>query len=447
MDIWNRCVEKLKEELPYNQIATWIMPLQPEMGEGGLRLFAPNRFVMNWVKDNYLTRLTSIFQELSGSDSQEISLSIGSRSAPKTKTSSEFKRGFTAPGSDQTFEQRLADGNINPRYSFDLFVEGKSNQIAKAASIQVSLNPGKVYNPLFIYGGTGLGKTHLMHALGYELLRKDPGFRVLYIDSNRFVQDMVTALRHNKMDEFKSRYRSVNALLIDDVQLFAGKDRTQEEFFHTFNILFESQQQIVLSSDRFPKEVSGLEERLKSRFGWGLTVAIEPPDIETRVAILQSKACALGMDLPQEVAFFIGKRIRSNVRELEGALARLKANSQFTGSQISLDFTRDALRDLFVAQDKQITLDNIKKVVAEFFSLQISDLTSANRSRSLARPRQMAMALAKDLTSHSLPEIGKAFGGRDHTTVMHATKKITELRLSDPNIDDQYTNLLRKLTN
>lgn len=311
----------------------------------------------------------------------------------------------------------------------------------------MSLNPGKVYNPLFIYGGTGLGKTHLMHALGYELLRKDPGFRVLYIDSNRFVQDMVTALRHNKMDEFKSRYRSVNALLIDDVQLFAGKDRTQEEFFHTFNILFESQQQIVLSSDRFPKEVSGLEERLKSRFGWGLTVAIEPPDIETRVAILQSKACALGMDLPQEVAFFIGKRIRSNVRELEGALARLKANSQFTGSQISLDFTRDALRDLFVAQDKQITLDNIKKVVAEFFSLQISDLTSANRSRSLARPRQMAMALAKDLTSHSLPEIGKAFGGRDHTTVMHATKKITELRLSDPNIDDQYTNLLRKLTN
>ncbi len=337
--------------------------------------------------------------------------------------------------------------NINPNFTFDSFVEGKSNQLARAASLQVGMNPGTAYNPLFIYGGVGLGKTHLMHALGNMICSNNPAAKVVYLHSERFVSEMVKALQHNTIDEFKRQYRSVNALLIDDIQFFAGKERSQEEFFHTFNALFESQQQIVLSSDRFPKEVSGLEERLKSRFGWGLTVSIDSPDLETRVAILQSKALQLNAELPTDVAFFMGKRIRSNIRELEGSLRRVIANSQFTGKPITLEFAKEALRDMLAAQDKQITIENIQKTVAEYFQIRASDLLSSKRSRSIARPRQIAMTLAKEMTSHSLPEIGEAFGGRDHTTVLHANRKISELKESDARVGEDYANLLRILTN
>ncbi len=337
--------------------------------------------------------------------------------------------------------------NLNPNFTFDKFVEGKSNQLARAASCQIGENPGVAYNPLFIYGGVGLGKTHLMHALGNMILAQKPNARVVYLHSEGFVADMVKALRHNTINEFKKHYRTVNALLIDDVQFFAGKERSQEEFFHTFNALFESQQQIVLTSDRFPKEVNGLEERLKSRFGWGLTVAIEPPDLETRVAILKSKAIQLfKLELPNEVAFFIGKRVRSNIRELEGALRRIVANSEFTGKDITLDFAKHSLKDMLAAQDKQITIDNIQKTVAEYFNIRTSDLLSAKRSRMYARPRQIAMTLAKELTNHSLPEIGDSFGGRDHTTVLYATRKISELREADIRVQEDFSNLLRTLT-
>jgi chromosomal replication initiator protein len=312
--------------------------------------------------------------------------------------------------------------------------------------MQIGQNPGIAYNPLFIYGGVGLGKTHLMHAVGNTILESNPRARVVYLHSERFVADMIRALQHNKIDDFKKTYRSVNALLIDDVQFFAGKERSQEEFFHTFNALFESRQQIVLSSDRFPKEVAGLEERLKSRFGWGLTVAIDPPDLETSVAILHSKASQLGVSLPDDVAFFVGRRIRSNIRELEGALRRLVANSQFTGRPFSLEFAKEALKDMLAAQDKQVSIENIQKTVAEYYNLRTSDLLSAKRSRSIARPRQVAMALAKELTKKSLPEIGQAFGGRDHTTVLHATRKVKELIDSDAAVEEDYKNLLRTLT-
>ena len=312
--------------------------------------------------------------------------------------------------------------------------------------MQIGQNPGTAYNPLFIYGGVGLGKTHLMHAVGNIVLSTNPNARVIYLHSERFVAEMIKALQHNRIDEFKKTYRSVNALLIDDVQFFAGKERSQEEFFHTFNALFESRQQIVLSSDRFPKEVVGLEERLRSRFGWGLTVSIEPPDLETSVAILHSKASLWGVELPEDVAFFVGRRIRSNIRELEGALRRLVANAQFTGKPITMELAKHALRDMLAAQDKQVSIENIQKTVAEYYKLRASDMLSAKRSRSIARPRQVAMALAKELTKHSLPEIGRAFGGRDHTTVLHATRTIKNLREGDATLEEDYKNLLRTLT-
>lgn len=447
VEYWESCVERLKDELPAQQISTWIMPLQAVLTEKGIQLYAPNRFVMDWVKKHYQERILAIFRELTGDSCKEVILSIGSRPVKKEAVPISLPPQLRQPVKDNDLEKKIKEGNLNASFTFELFVEGKSNQIARAASVQVGQNPGTAYNPLFIYGGVGLGKTHLMHALGNMMLRRNSTARVVYLHSERFVSEMVKALQHGRIDDFKKRYRSVNALLIDDVQFFAGKERSQEEFFHTFNALFESQQQIVLSSDRFPKEVSGLEERLKSRFGWGLTVAIEPPDLETRVAILQSKAIQMGVELPGDVAFFIGKRIRSNIRELEGALRRLIANSQFMGRAITLDFARDALRDLLAAQDKQITIENIQRTVADFYRLQTTELLSAKRSRSIARPRQIAMTLAKELTSHSLPEIGSAFGGRDHTTVLHATRKITELRIIDPKVDEEFTNLLRKLNN
>jgi chromosomal replication initiator protein len=425
------------------QFNTWIRPLQIVEDQNNLKLLAPNRFVLDWVRNHYLDAIQDHLNNLCDGKPPIVKVEIGSKRRPTAKQNDQLEsKKLVRPE-----EKNLSiESNLNQSFVFETFVEGKSNQIARAASMQIGENPGKAYNPLFIYGGVGLGKTHLMHAVGNMMLKKNPQARVVYLHSERFVAEMVKALQHNTIEQFKKRYRSVNALLIDDIQFFAGKERSQEEFFHTFNALFESQQQIILSSDRFPKEVSGLEERLKSRFGWGLTVAIEPPDLETRVAILQSKALQLNVELPNEVAFFMGKRIRSNIRELEGALRRVIANATFTGREINLDFAKNALRDMLAAHDKQITIENIQKTVAEYFQIRTSDLTSSKRSRSIARPRQIAMTLAKELTNHSLPEIGNAFGGRDHTTVIHANRKVKELRESDPRISEDYSNLLRTLS-
>jgi len=438
--LWNRCVEYLESELTDQEFNTWIRPLQADEEGAEVRLFAPNKFVLDWVKSHYQEQITLLLRQISDGKINQVTLGIGGsrrRSEPES-----------VPAREKTTRLRpQVKSNLNPDFIFDTFVEGKSNQLARAASVQIGENPGRAYNPLFIYGGVGLGKTHLMHAIGNSILRNNPSATVLYKHSEGFVAAMVRALQHNKIDDFKREYRSVNALLIDDVQFFAGKERSQEEFFHTFNALFESKQQIILTSDRFPKEVSGLEERLKSRFGWGLTVAIEPPDLETRVAIIKSKAAQLfGVDFPNEVAFFIGNRVRSNIRELEGALRRIVANAEFTGRPVTLEFAKEALRDMLAAQDKLVTIDNIQKTVAEYFKIRTSELLSSTRSRTIARPRQIAMSLAKELTNHSLPEIGSAFGGRDHTTVLYATRKIAELKESDHRVEEDYGNLFRTLT-
>jgi chromosomal replication initiator protein len=444
--LWEACVARLEEALPLQQFNTWIRPLQALEEGDALVLLAPNRFVLDWVKNHYLAVIGELIGELTGTaKDREIRLEIGSRERRDRPKAPTAVHGSSRPRTTARTIERDAS-NINPEFTFDSFVEGKSNQIARAAGIQIARNPGKVHNPLFIYGGVGLGKTHLMHAIGNLMRQDSPDARVVYLHSEGFVAEMVKALQHNTIEDFKKRYRTVNALLIDDVQFFAGKERSQEEFFHTFNALFESQQQIVLSSDRFPKEVEGLEDRLKSRFGWGLTVAIEPPDLETRVAILKSKAQQLfTVDLPNDVAFFVGKRVRSNIRELEGALRRIVANAEFTGKSITLDFAKDALRDLIAAQDKQVTLENIQKTVADYYKIRTSDLLSAKRTRTIARPRQLAMALAKELTNHSLPEIGNAFGGKDHTTVLYATRRVAELRETDTRVEEDYANLLRIL--
>lgn len=462
VQVWVECLSLLQEDLTSSEFNTWILPLQAQEQGESMHLYAPNRFVMDWVKAHYEQRIETLCTQVSGGRIREVSFEIGSlarssdeeaKRRPGTRSSSRSSRGHSqglngipAACTGEALARRRLESNLNPDFNFDTFVEGKSNQIARAASIQIGRNPGTDYNPLFIYGGVGLGKTHLMHAVGNIIVETNPVASVVYVHSERFVSDMIRSLQHNKIDEFKKRYRRVNALLIDDVQFFGNKDRSQEEFFHTFNTLFETKQQIVLSSDRFPKEVTGLEERLKSRFGWGLTVAIEPPDLETRVAILHSKAALFRLDLPEDVAFFVAKRMRSNIRELEGALRRLAANSQFTGTQINMEFARSVLRDMLVAQDKQVTIDNIQKTVANYFKIRVADLLSPKRTRTIARPRQIAMALAKELTKHSLPEIGSAFGGRDHSTVIHATRKVAALRESDQLIEEDYKNLLRTLT-
>lgn len=440
MTIWNRCIRDLQAELPEQQFNTWIRPLQAVENDGELKLLAPNRFVVDWLQEHYIERILQIVDD-SGSATNVV-VEVGSRQPAPATTVSSVPRPATlrSPGPAPIASR------LNPVFTFDSFVEGKSNQLAKAAASQVGENPGKSYNPLFIYGGVGLGKTHLMHAIGNTTLKRNPAARVAYVHSERFVGDMVKGLQHNTISDFKRTYRSLDALLIDDIQFFAGKERSQEEFFHTFNALLEGQRQIVLTCDRYPKEVYGLEERLKSRFGWGLTVAIEPPELETSVAILMSKAAAEGVALPEEVAFFIAKRIRSNVRELEGALRRVIANSHFTGRSITLDFAKEALRDLLAMQDRLVSIENIQKTVADYFKLRVADLLSKKRSRSIARPRQIAMSLAKELTNHSLPEIGDAFGGRDHTTVLHGCRRIEGLRQTDKRVDNDYLNLLRTLT-
>lgn len=447
MSIWEKCVGFLKGELTPAEFNTWILPLQAIEEGRRVRLFAPNRFVKDWVHKSYQDRILEVCARLSQGEVEELTFEIGSLRRGDVGEAKSVSPNL--PGDITSVDasgHNRSDSNLNPEFTFDTFVEGKSNQIARAVAIQIGQNPGIAYNPLFIYGGVGLGKTHLMHAVGNEVLNSKPSARVIYLHSDRFVGEMVKALQHNRIDEFKKRYRYVNALLIDDVQFFAGKERTQEEFFHTFNALFDSRQQIVLTSDCFPKEVPGLDDRLRSRFGWGLTVQIDPPDTETRVAILYSKARLMGIELPDDVAFFVGKAIRSNVRELEGALRRLVANSQFTGVPINLPFAKDALRDMLAAQDRQVNIVNIQKTVAEYYKIRVADLLSAKRTRSITRPRQVAMALARELTKHSLPEIGSAFGGRDHTTVLHATNKVKSLREEDSVMEEDFRNLLRILS-
>ncbi len=442
--VWHQCLNRLRNELSPDQFNTYVAPLQAVSDGSSLRLLAPNPYVVTWLEQHCLERIRELLREgPSGTPSLQVSIDVGSRMLDAVPAP--LRRPDPAPKAAPRGEF-VTGARLNPDFNFDSFVEGKSNQLAKAGAYQVAENPGGSYNPLFLYGGVGLGKTHLMHAIGNRILERQPGARVAYVHSERFVSDMVRALQNNRIDEFKRSYRSLNALLIDDIQFFAGKDRSQEEFFHTFNALFEERQQIVLSCDRYPKEVDGLEDRLKTRFGWGLTVAIEAPELETSVAILMKKASFEGVVLPSEVAFLIAKRIRSNVRELEGALRRVIATSRFLDRDITMEFAKKALGDLLSLQDRLVTIDNIQKTVAQYYKIRVADLMSKRRNRAVARPRQVAMSLAKELTERSYPEIGDAFGGKDHTTVLHACKRIRELRESDMRVREDYANLLRTLT-
>ncbi|MFM1895676.1 MAG: hypothetical protein RLZZ385_750 [Pseudomonadota bacterium] len=495
---WQECLNSLKSELPHQQFNTWIRPLKAEARATELWLLAPNRFVLDWVKDKFLERIKTRFRELCGGDEFQIVLDVVDPGRPEEGPAavnlasadtpvrqdpiSTPRPGFVSqqfagvagaqPISGRTWsvgnsatlpanagESRRARamdtiiegklkhrGRLNSESTFDNFIEGKSNQLARAAAMQVAGNPGHAYNPLFIYGGVGLGKTHLMHAIGNQMLARKPDAKIVYLHSETFVATMVTALQLNAINEFKRYYRSVDALLIDDIQFFAGKERSQEEFFHTFNALLEGGQQIILTCDRFHKEINGLEERLKSRFGWGLTVAVEPPELETRAAILIKKAALSNVQLPNDAALFIAQRLRSNVRELEGALKRVMAHASFVGRPIDLALIKDALKDLFAIQDKMVSIDNIQRSVAEYYKIKMADMLSKKRNRSVARPRQVAMSLSKELTNHSLPEIGDAFGGRDHTTVLHACRQISKLRRTTSDIEEDYNNLLRSLS-
>ena len=438
--LWDQCLDRLEGELSPQQFNTWIRPLHFVLDNDDARLLAPNSFVLDSVNEQFIARINEIISQLDSSFPAPIKIEVGSHEAETFENRSHANTASKKPAS--SFQRK---NGLNPNFTFDSFVEGKSNQMGRAAATQVSQNPGTAYNPLFIYGGVGLGKTHLMHAVGNLIKDHNPDSNVVYLHSERFVSDMVKSFQHNTINEFKRYYRSVDALLIDDIQFFAGKGRSQEELFHTFNSLLEGNQQIIMTCDRYPKEIDGLEERLKSRFGWGLTVTIEPPELETRVAILMSKAQQSNIELPEEVAFFIGERIRSNIRELEGALRRVVANAHFSDKAITLDFAKDALRDLLSSHDKMVSIENIQKTVAGYYKIRVSDMHSKRRTRSVTRPRQLAMALCKELTNHSYPEIGDAFGGRDHTTIIHACRKIDELKETDPRINEDYRNLLRTL--
>ena len=431
MDFWNKCTEKLENRLTQEDFNTWIRPLKGSLVKNTLELVAPNDFILNYVEKNLAEEITSLVKQQSKKD---ISLVY------KTLTKETFVDKYQ--GNNKNENSKLVNS-----YVFDSFVEGKSNHLALAAAKQVASNPKGDYNPLFIYGGVGLGKTHLMHAVGNKILKNNPEKRIVYVHSEKFVSDMVKALQLGAMNEFKSFYRNADALLIDDIQFFAGKEQSQEEFFHTFNALLDRNNQMILTCDKYPKEIDGLEERLKSRLGWGLPVVIDPPELETRAAVLLSKASSMGVKLPNDCAIYIAQRIRSNIRELEGALKRVAANSRFTNQPIDLSLVKDALKDLFVISAKMVSIENIQKTVSEYYNIKLSDLLSKRRSRSITRPRQLAMALTKELTNHSLPEIGEAFNGRDHTTVLHACKKIAELRKENPSHEEDYRNLTRALTN
>ena len=477
LPVWQNCIESLKAEVPAEEFRTWIAPLEVEISSNVLSVSAPNRFISDWVRGKYLPRILEIVEAY---EDEEITVDLHVHTSkrfgepPKQavmhrKTINKYN-GSSIEGHQTSIDETLPkgasqaprqqgaspnnvikgkvlhQGSLNSKNNFENFVIGKSNQLARAAAMQVAENPGYAYNPLFIYGGVGLGKTHLMHAIGNYLLSKKPDARVVYLHSETFVATMVSALQLNAINEFKRFYRSVDALLIDDIQFFAGKERSQEEFFHTFNALLEGGHQIILTCDRFHKEINGLEERLKSRFGWGLTVAVDPPELETRAAILMNKAELSGVQLPYEAALFVAQRLRSNVRELEGALKRVIAHANFKGQDITLELIKEALRDLFALQEKLVTIDNIQRSVAEYYKIKMADMLSKRRNRSVARPRQVAMTLSKELTNHSLPEIGDAFGGRDHTTVLHACRQITKLRHSSRDIQEDYNNLLRSLS-
>ena len=445
--LWQNCLLQIQDKIPADDFKIWLYPLQADVTANSILLYASNAFVQKWVIDNYLQLITDIAQQTSANPNLTVSIIEGIKpEAPKAVAKS--KATNTPPEEKSSNSNKSTyNSNLNTKLVFDNFVEGKSNQLARAVAQKVADNPGEqTANPLFLYGGTGLGKTHLLHAIGNGIIANNPDARVVYIHSERFVQQVVTYIRDNKMEEFKKFYRSLDALLVDDIQFFSDKEKTQEEFFHIFNTLFERGRQIILTSDRYPREIEKIEERLKSRFGWGLTTAIEPPDLETRVAILMKKADENNIELPHDVAFFIGQKLRTNVRELEGALNRVKAMQEFKGEPITIDFVRETLKDMLALQDKLVTIDNIQKVVAEYYRIKVSDLKSKNRSRSIARPRQVSMALAKELTNRSLPEIGKSFGDRDHTTVLHACRKVVELRETEPDIQEDWANLIRILS-
>ena len=465
--LWDRCLSQLEAELSEQQLNTWIRPLQAHHADTHLSILAPNRFVRDMVQSNFHTRIQEIATACAEPETVHVDLVIGTGGASVGGPGADRDSQASATGSSvsgvnasgginnqapalsqvaSSTPARTHHSNLKANFTFDNLIEGKSNQLGRAAAVQIGGSPGSAYNPFLIYGASGLGKTHLMQAIGNSILKNNPNAKVMYVNSERYVAEMVSALQHGRMNQFKAFYRGLDALLIDDVQFFAGKDQTQEEFFHNFNALFEGGQQIVLTCDRYPKELNGLEDRLKTRFGWGLSVAIEPPELEMRVAILNNKAEQSGFELPSEVSFFIAKRIRSNVRELEGALRRVIANSRLIGTPISIETARVALADLLAVQAKNVTIENIQKTVAEYYKIRLADLSGKSRSRSIARPRQMAMALAKDLTSKSLPEIGKAFGGRDHTTVLHACRKIAELREADEGLNEDFSNLHRTLS-
>ncbi len=434
--VWDQCLNELKTDLSESQFNTWIRPLIYSRDEHSdtITLFAPNKFVVDWVEKNYLNKIKTIAQE-AGGQTTAVSILVGD-DQPDANSIIDTKQS----------KLKITGSTLNKLYTFENFVGGKSNQIARAAALQIAENPGQSYNPFFIYGGVGLGKTHLMQSVGNEIIAQQKSKRIAYVHSERFVGEMVSAIQHNNLNSFKNDYRSLDVLLIDDIQFLAGKEKSQEEFFHTFNVLIESGSQIIITSDKFPKEIKGLEERLRSRFGWGLTVSIDPPEMETSVAILLVKAKLEGFNLPEEVAFFICENIRSNVRELEGALRKIIATSKFTGVEPSIEMARECLKDLLSLQIRTLTTASIQKVVAEYYNIRVSDLHSKKRSRSITRPRQLAMAVTKELTTYSLPEIGDSFGGRDHTTVIHACKKIAELREKDITMSEDFKNVIRLLT-
>ncbi|STO54686.1 chromosomal replication initiation protein [Canicola haemoglobinophilus] len=452
--LWQDCLLQLQDQVSSNDFTTWLRPLQDDVIDNTMILYAPNVFIKSWVENHYLEQIMKLSQQLLGNDQFVVKIQEGIR--PSTNRTVEknksIVRNETFSGADENNNDEINSQQnyrtyLNTNHIFDNFVEGKSNQLARAVAQKVAKNPGEQSaNPLFLYGGTGLGKTHLLHAVGNGILANNPNAKVIYMHAERFMQSYVKALKSDKMDSFKRFYRAVDALLIDDIQFFAGKDGTQEEFFHIFNSLFERGRQIILTSDRYPKEIEKIEDRLKSRFGWGISVAIEPPELETRVAILLKKAEEKNMLLPQEVALFIGQKLRTNVRELEGALNRVHAHAEFTGKAITIDFVRETLKDMLALQDKLVTIENIQKLVADYYRIKVSDLKSKSRSRNVTRPRQLAMALAKELTNRSLPEIGKNFGDRDHTTVLHACKAIAKLREEDNSIQEDWSNLIRTLS-
>ena len=451
LHFWGECKKTLERDLPIEEYSTWIAPLTLEQNNGSNPLsysvLAPNKFISDWVEDNYGTtikeRLSAITSNRDLNLNFEIFVDYQDKNFSASSEGSETTLSLSAKEEEVRAPQK---NNLIENFTFETFVEGKSNHIALAASRQIGDGLKNSYNPLFIYGGVGLGKTHLMHAVGNEIIRKEPSKKIAYVHSEKFVSDMVKSLQLGAINEFKQYYRSLDALLIDDIQFFAKKEQSQEELFHTFNSLLEKGSQMILTCDRYPKEIDGLEDRLKSRLGWGLPVVIEPPELETRVAILLTKAQSMNHELEEESAFFIAQKVRSNVRELEGALKRVMANSNFTGRPISVDLIKDSLKDLLAIQARQVSVENIQKTTAEYYNIKMSDILSKRRSRSVARPRQMAMFLAKELTNYSLPEIGESFGGRDHTTVIHACKKITELRAFNLDLEEDYRKLLRVLT-